>query len=293
MELHSRPASIMKTAFAAIALAALCLGCKNPLVGVAKTLRAEASSPAISLTRGSTTISSGDVVDFGSVSTNGYKDIVLTVGNYSGKSALSIDLDKVTYSLGEGTESSTFQVVTASLNPIQAGGNATLSIRFSPSSIGSKSGSISIPTNDVNIPLIKLTLTGAGVANAKEMTSFEIASPIAAIGVITGTDIAVDVPFNTDVTRLVPNFTTTGLSVSVGANLQVSGTTVQNFTNPVVYTVAAADGTTKSYTVTVTVAKSGSKALTSFGFPDYGVDGDDLGFRHSRGQCPTARRSPP
>lgn len=271
MKVHRRPGSIVKTFLAAVALAALCLGCKNPLVSVARSLRAEASSPAISLTRGSTTITSGDVVDFGSVSTNGYRDITLTIGNYRGKSALSIDLDKVAYSLGENTEQSTFKVVTVSLGPIQAGGNATLAIRFSPSSISSKSASISIPTNDVNIPLIKLTLTGAGVAGAKEMTSFEIVSPLSAVGVIIDTEVSVAVPNGTDLSKLVASFESTGVSVYVGSNPQISGTTVNDFSNPVVYSVKAADGTSKSFTVTVTAAKNDAKALTAFSFPAYGV----------------------
>lgn len=48
-------------------------------------------------------------------------------------------------------------------------------------------------------------------------------------------------------------FTTTGISVTVGATPQVSGTTANDFTNPVVYTVTAADGSTQDYTVTVGV----------------------------------------
>ncbi len=80
---------------------------------------------------------------------------------------------------------------------------------------------------------------------------------------ITGTNIAVGVPPGTDVTALVANFTTTGTFVKVGSTTQVSGTTVNNFTSPVTYTVTAADGTTKAYTVTVTFA---SKDITSFSF---------------------------
>jgi hypothetical protein len=49
----------------------------------------------------------------------------------------------------------------------------------------------------------------------------------------------------------VANFTTTGASVSVGATAQVSGTTANDFTSPVDYTVTAADGSTVDYTVTV------------------------------------------
>jgi len=42
--------------------------------------------------------------------------------------------------------------------------------------------------------------------------------------------------------------------VKVGSTLQQSGSTSHNFTSPVVYVVAAVDGTTQNYTVTVAVA---------------------------------------
>jgi subtilisin family serine protease len=90
---------------------------------------------------------------------------------------------------------------------------------------------------------------------AKAITAFSFTTP-AAIGVIDETThtIAVTVPFGTDVTALVATFTTTGSSVAVGATPQVSGTTVNDFSSPVTYTVTAADSSTQDYIVTVTVA---------------------------------------
>jgi lysophospholipase L1-like esterase len=80
----------------------------------------------------------------------------------------------------------------------------------------------------------------------------------------TGKTIAVTMPFGTDVTSLVATFSTSGASVRIGAMTQTSGTTVNDFTSPVDYTVVAADGTTASYTVTVTVALNAAKAITAF-----------------------------
>ncbi len=111
-----------------------------------------------------------------------------------------------------------------------------------------------------------VTVTVAPSDN-KAITAFSFASPPA-----TGTidenakTIAMTVPFGTDVTALVATFTTTGASVKVGSTVQVSGTTANNFTSPVIYTVTAADGSTASYTVTVTVALSSAKAITAFSF---------------------------
>lgn len=71
-------------------------------------------------------------------------------------------------------------------------------------------------------------------------------------GVITGQNISVTMPFGTSVTSLISTFTTSGASVKVGTAVQTSGTTPNNFTNPVSYVVTAADGSTNTYTVTVT-----------------------------------------
>jgi hypothetical protein len=56
-----------------------------------------------------------------------------------------------------------------------------------------------------------------------------------------------------DFTKLAASFTTnSSATVSVGSIVQESGATVNDFTNPVTYTVKGADGSTQNYTVTVT-----------------------------------------
>jgi transcriptional regulator CtsR len=99
----------------------------------------------------------------------------------------------------------------------------------------------------------------------KDITSFSFPE---GAGTIIGTAIAVTVPYDTNVTALVATFTTTGASVKVGTTVQTSGTTANNFTSPVTYTVTAADASTQDYTVTVTVAANPAKAITAFGFPE-------------------------
>ena len=81
-------------------------------------------------------------------------------------------------------------------------------------------------------------------STAKDITAFSFASP-SATGVITGTNIAVTAPLGTDLTALVPTITHSGVSISPNSGV------AQNFTNPVTYTVTAADGSTKEYVVTV------------------------------------------
>jgi hypothetical protein len=93
----------------------------------------------------------------------------------------------------------------------------------------------------------------------KNITSFTFSSP-SATGTINNTEntVSITVPFNTPLT-LVPTVGISGVSVSPMSN------TAQNFSSPVMYTVTADDGSTKVYTVTVTVAAgSSAKAITAF-----------------------------
>jgi hypothetical protein len=118
---------------------------------------------------------------------------------------------------------------------------------------------------------------------AKEITAFgflaanneHLSADVTAT--INGTAVAATVPFGTDVSALVATFSTTGTSVTVGGTEQVGGTTANDFTAPVAYTVTAADDTTDGYTVTVTVAPSSAKAITEYKFlptanPGLGAD---------------------
>jgi hypothetical protein len=109
------------------------------------------------------------------------------------------------------------------------------------------------------------------LSSAKDMLTFGFASPTA-VGTISGNTIGLTVPFGTNVAALVGNFTTSANStVRVGSTIQISGTTPNNFTSSVLYTVVAQDGTTKDYTVVVTVSAqtggtgSSTKDITSFG----------------------------
>ena len=123
-----------------------------------------------------------------------------------------------------------------------------------------------VVANDGSTQAYVVTVTVAA-NTAKTLTAFSFTSPVAA-GTIneTAKTVALTVPFGTDVTALVATFASTGASVKVGTVVQTSGTTPNNFTSPVTYTVVAADGSTQAYAVTVTVGQNTAKALTAFNF---------------------------
>jgi hypothetical protein len=114
---------------------------------------------------------------------------------------------------------------------------------------------------------------GSTTSATKAISAFSLSwttgTPGSATGVVDETlkTIAVTVPYGTDVTAMKATYTTTGASVKVGAVVQVSTTTANNFTGPVAYVVTADNGAWSTYTVVVSVSTTTTKAITSFTFP--------------------------
>ena len=98
-------------------------------------------------------------------------------------------------------------------------------------------------------------------SDEKDIIDFKIGD---AKGVVSEDSISVTVPYGTQLGKLVADYTSNGQSVKVGDTLQVSGTTVNDFSKSVEYTVTAQDGSIKKYTVQVDVARSDEKHIDSF-----------------------------
>ncbi len=116
-----------------------------------------------------------------------------------------------------------------------------------------------VKATDSTTQVYVVTVT-IGTSDATDITAFSFTSP-ATTGAINETNhtIAVTVPYGTNVTALVPTITHIGASISPASGV------AQNFTNPVTYTVTAANGITQAYTVTVTLDIA-PKAITAFSF---------------------------
>ncbi|MET3290902.1 UNVERIFIED_CONTAM: uncharacterized protein YjdB [Brevibacillus sp. OAP136] len=113
----------------------------------------------------------------------------------------------------------------------------------------------------------KATYTVTIAANsAKDITAFSLAEEIGTATIDPNSHaVTIRVARDTSLDDLVATFTLSeGAAVKVGAIDQVSGVTVNNFSSPVVYEVKAADGSTRNWTVTVTVAASSENDITSF-----------------------------
>ncbi len=152
---------------------------------------------------------------------------------------------------------------------------ATFSNTGTGINVGSVAQTSGTTANDFTGPVV-YTVTAADTTSAAYTVTVNVASSsdkalsaysLAGVtGTINETDktISVNMPNGTNVTALAATFSTTGAGVNVSALAQTSGTTVNDFTSPVAYTVTAADSTSATYTVTVIVASSSAKAITAY-----------------------------
>ncbi len=86
-------------------------------------------------------------------------------------------------------------------------------------------------------------------------------------GIINGTNVHVMVPFKTDLAAFKASFSISPKSsIKVGLVVQQDKVTVNNFANPVTYTITAEDGSSINYLVTITWAPNREKELLTFGF---------------------------
>lgn len=96
-------------------------------------------------------------IDFGEVELGDFRDTVLTFRNV-GYGPLSIDNPRIT-----GSEADQYQLTAQAQWVLQPGDSASLSIRFAPQSIFRKNAQLELTTNDSDVPLIVIRLTGVGV----------------------------------------------------------------------------------------------------------------------------------
>lgn len=139
----------------------------------------------------------------------------------------------------------------------------------STAKVGSTAQESGVTTNDFSSPVTYVitaedgTTTKNYVVTVTELANTEAkitAYSLASVdGVIDETNhtIAVEIPKDTDVTALAATFTLSAQATAkVGDDAQTSGTTENDFTNPVTYIITAGDEeTTQNYVVTVTVAE--------------------------------------
>ncbi len=123
-------------------------------------------------------------------------------------------------------------------------------------------------TDSNNVTATYTATVIAAASSAKTITAYSLAGVAGTVNA-TAKTIMVTMPNGTNLTALVATFTSTGKTVKIGTTTQTSGVTVNNFTTPRDYVVTAADNTTATYTVTVTVAANSANAISAFSFAGF------------------------
>lgn len=138
----------------------------------------------------------------------------------------------------------------------------------SSAKVGSTAQESGVTTNDFSSPVTYTitaedgTTTKNYVVTVTELPNTEAKITAYSINSVDGTideanhTIALELPHGTEVTALAATFTLSAQATAkVGDDAQTSGTTENDFTNPVTYVITAGDEeTTQNYVVTVTVA---------------------------------------
>lgn len=164
-----------------------------------------------------------------------------------------------------GADSATTTTATSGNYIFSGAANGSYTITPSQTGYTFSPASVAITVNNANITGQNFTATANVVlSSAKEITAFSLNGIAGAINEAAKT-ISVTMPYGTSVTALAATFTTTGASVKVGTNVQINGTTANNFTSPVIYTVTATDASTRNYIVSVTVSPIGMLRLPKTG----------------------------
>ena len=127
------------------------------------TLTAGGTKPEINLKHGATGIADGGNYDFGSHDVGTDTDVAFTIENI-GTANLTLGTP---ISLG-GADASQFSIQQQPSSPVSASGNTTFTIRFTPTSLGSKTASLSITNNDADENPYNLILTAGGTVPGLE-----------------------------------------------------------------------------------------------------------------------------
>jgi len=115
-------------------------------------------APEINLKEGVTDIADGGSYDFGSQLLSTDTDVTFTIEN-TGTADLNLTILPITVG---GADAGQFSIQTQPTSPVAASGSTTFTVRFTPTSVGAKTATISIANNDDDENPYDLTITGTG-----------------------------------------------------------------------------------------------------------------------------------
>jgi hypothetical protein len=127
------------------------------------------SGPEMNLKQGMTAIADGGSYDFGSHQSGTDTDVIFTVENGG-----MVNLTLTTPLTIGGVDADQFSVQSQPSATVAASGNTTFTVRFSPTSTGVKTASISITNNDPDENPYNFTIQGTGTAAPSVTMDFSV-----------------------------------------------------------------------------------------------------------------------
>jgi hypothetical protein len=232
-------------------------GCDNPLFTTIKQIVDDALAPKLPsmvLEQDVITVPDGGVFDCGSIAESTTRDVTFTINNTGSGQLELTNIPPVALS---GSE---FSVMQQPSPLVPAGGSTDFVIRFAPLTIGSKSGTIYVPSNDDAIGTFTFTVLGTGTVGAQP-----------AIQVRQGGEVLPDdsgaysfgnVLYNTSsgaVTFTIDNIGSANLHLG---SVTRGGTSAASYSNSAPAAATVAPGSSTTFTVTFLPTTTGSLAAT-------------------------------
>ena len=199
------------------------------------------TSPLLGVLQGGTAYpAGGPAYDFGAqVVATAAAPVTFTLQNTGGQPLL----------ISSATTTGPFAIVGAAPASIAAGGSGTLTVVFSPPTLGAQSGTLLLASNSGGYPSYTVPLQGAGVVPAPVLASFSPAStPVGAHVVLTGRNLAGASAITFD--GLAHNVVTTGFVVN-GAGTEITDIEVPSEARTGLATVTTPGGTSAGLQFTV------------------------------------------
>jgi alpha-tubulin suppressor-like RCC1 family protein len=210
-------------------------------------------------------IPDGGSKSFGNEVVSGQSSLTFTIRNIG-----SVSLTGIAVTI-DGTDDDMFSVTASpSSSTLASNASTTFTVRFSPTSTGTKTAVMHIASNDTDESSYDITLTGiAGSANAN------LSGLVLSAGTLTPTFAGSTLTYSASVTNITSSITVTPTVAASGATVMVNGVSVASGTvsspislevgvNTITTVVTAPSGTaTKTYTVTVTRAPSSNANLAN------------------------------
>ncbi|MDM8540808.1 choice-of-anchor D domain-containing protein [Desulfococcaceae bacterium HSG9] len=212
------------------------------------------TAPEMNLKLGATNITDGGTHNFGGKTVNTDANAVFTIENTG-----DADLTMATPLTLGGTDADQFSIQTQPTSPVAVGDTTTFTVRFSPTSVGAKSATVSIDNNDNDENPYNLIVTGKSTPVPAPEMNLKLDAANITDG---GTHDFGGKTVNTDANTVFTIENTGDADLTVATSLTLGGTDADQFSIQTQPTSPVTAGDTTTFTVRFSPTSVGAKSAT-------------------------------